>query len=474
MPALLLLLPFGLIDAALAASVTLKPTDDVKTLTSSLAPGDVITFSAGTYEITERLDWSGLGTADQPIVLKAAEGAEVILVSSVNDQTIRIYESSYLTVQGLTLVGAEGWEDGTISPGGIRIESSTNITVTDMAFEELWRTAVYFYGDNSTITFTNNEIGDIVDGYGMYIGCGDASCWTQDSLIAENLIHDLRDDGGYGIYLEHGCQNNVVRDNVMYNLSYRGLLVASTEYGLPNVVEGNAMWGVTDLGLYVTGSAVVRNNLVFNTGSYGIYTKQNSRGTLADAVISHNTIANTTREGLYVEGWATLTGMVLANNVVSNPVGDAFYAGAGQIDEGNYIAGNVMTGKVDGLDPLLGHFIPGHGDADFVDATGWDFYPSSASVLVGAADASGEAYVPATDFNGAERDGASPDAGAYERRETTNPGWQIQEGFKVLGVQGGDGGEAVGGCCSDKQSKGEQAALALPLLAFALRRRRRA
>ena len=50
-------------------------------------------------------------------------------------------------------------------------------------------------------------------------------------------------------------------------------------------------------------------------------------------MISHNTIANTTREGLYVEGWATLTGMVLANNVVSNPVGDAFYAGAGQIDE---------------------------------------------------------------------------------------------------------------------------------------------
>ena len=113
MPALLLLLSLGLIDAAMAASVTLKPTDDVKTLTSSLAPGDVITFSAGTYEITERLDWSGLGTAEQPIVLKAAEGAEVILVSSVNDQAIRIYESSYLTVQGLTLVGAEGWEDGT-------------------------------------------------------------------------------------------------------------------------------------------------------------------------------------------------------------------------------------------------------------------------------------------------------------------------------------------------------------------------
>ena len=133
-----------------------------------------------------------------------------------------------------------------------------------------------------------------------------------------------------------------------------------------------------------------------------------------------------------------------------------------------------MTGKVDGLDPLLGHFIPGHGDADFVDATGWDFYPSSTSVLVGAADPAGEAYVPATDFNGAERDGASPDAGAYERRETTNPGWQIQEGFKVLGVQTGGGGEAVGGCCSDKQSKGEQAALIAPLLAFALRRRRRA
>ena len=49
-----------------------------------------------------------------------------------------------------------------------------------------------------------------------------------------------------------------------------------------------------------------------------------------------------------------------------------------------------------------------------------------------------------------ELDGAAPDVGAYERSTGDNPGWAIQEGFKVPGVDGEPISEEVGGCgCND-------------------------
>lgn len=462
----------ALAPLAQAASVTLNPGDDVKSLTSSLGPGDEIVFNPGTYELTERLDWSGLGTEAAPIVIRGAGTGEVILRSTVNSQAVYIGDSTFITVRDLTIEGGTGWDTGEISPGGVEIRGSANIVVQDVEMRQLNRTAVYLSGDNTQIELVGLHIHDIRDGTAIYAGCGDASCWTQDSLIAESWIHDLDGQYSYGIYLDHGAQNNVLRDNVVYNIVYRALLTASTESGPPNVVEGNAVFGVGDVGVYLAGSAQARNNVVFNVDGYGIHARNNSRDTLEDLVISHNTVANTGRVGIVLESWAGREGMVLANNAVSNPVGEALYAADGNLDEGNLLTGNIATGLVTGLDALAGHFSAGHGDADFVDAANWDFYPSSASLLVGAADPAAEAWVPSTDFNGAPRDGDAPDVGAYERVGSSNPGWAIQEGFKELGIEDNTQTDQVGGCCGSQEGEPAQAALLLPLAALARRRRR--
>lgn len=460
-----------LLGQARAASVTLSPGDDVAAFTSSLLPGDVIQFRAGTYTIPSRLTWVGLGTAEAPIKLQAEAGAEVILEGTMNDYVIVIDDSSYIEVRNLTIRQAEGSE----GVGGIVVDDSSNVLIEDLEIGPLGRTAMYLAGDDSALTVRNNHMHDIGHGSALYAGCGDASCWLQGSTISGNWIHDVVDEYGYGLYIDNGGQDNTVTDNVIYNSTYRGAALTSTEYGPPNVFEGNAIWGVGDIGLLLTGTATVRNNLVFNVGGVGIYARDGGRDTLANLVIAHNTVANSDSHGVYVEGWAAREGMVLANNAVANPTGRAFYAGENHVSEQNRIVGNVFTGLVDGLDPLAGQYTPGNGFGDFMDASGWDFYPSAGSALVGAADPSSESWVPTIDFNGTARSGSSPDVGAYERTVNANPGWAIQEGFKELaGGSNSDPSKQVGGCCSDGGSEDStaQVVFLLPFGLMGWRRRR--
>ena len=88
----------------------------------------------------------------------------------------------------------------------------------------------------------------------------------------------------------------------------------------------------------------------------------------------------------------------------------------------------------------------------------------------------GNAFIPFDDFNGAQRNGARPDAGAYEHDVPGNPGWLIQEGFKDLGDAGNRGGETISrGCCNNSDG-GTRGLVFVPLVALGalLRRRRKA
>jgi hypothetical protein len=66
---------------------------------------------------------------------------------------------------------------------------------------------------------------------------------------------------------------------------------------------------------------------------------------------------------------------------------------------------------------------------DIADAAGRNFYPKNGSLLINKAVGP---CVAQFDFNGTRRDGA-PDIGAYEFTSGTNPGWSVQEGFKIGG-----------------------------------------
>jgi hypothetical protein len=294
-----------------------------------------------------------------------------------------------------------------------------------------------------------------------------------------------------GIYLLPGTQGCTIQHNVIYQAGETGIVVPDTLFGPQNIVFGNAIWQTVNDGMYIYGSALVQNNLIFEIGGDGIETSNENYESLVDLQISHNTIARTDGWGAELRDWYDRPDLVFANNAIANPTGYGLYwedyyynedyygytTTTGE-DTENYISNNVVTGLVDGFDLLhRGSFvIPGGGIADYVSIDDWDFYPTGTSQLRDAGDPAGRAYIPQEDFNGTARDGESPDAGAYEYDGEGNPGWKLAEGFKEYSPsEGRDVTAPRGGCCGGGGNAGEteSQAMLLPLLGLGAFWRRR-
>ncbi len=461
---------------ALAADVSIDVGDDISALTSSLRPGDRVLFAPGTYDLEGTITWVGVGTETEPITIKPNGEGEVIFNNLHGGWGIRVTDSAWISIDGITVQGNED-DYGYPSGSGIEIYNSTDITVMNSLFTDLNGDGIRINSDCRNLVIEKNEVANLANGTGMNIGCGDASCWLQDSIISNNLIHDVLHTG---IYLQPGTQNVEIVDNVIFRAD-RGAYLGPTELGPANLFEGNAVWQTEGDCVAIEGTALVRSNLLFECGDDGIYTNNNDRNGLVDVVISHNTIARTDGHGADLTDAYGSDGFVFANNVIANPTGyglrwDDEYKYYG-VESDNYISHNVVTGLVEGFDPLLypTFVFPGGGFNDFENADNFDFYPTQGASIVDRGDAQGEAYIPDYDFNGIPRDGNAPDVGAYEWDGAGNPGWVIQESFKETGAAANNNRSDLGsgGCCGGGGS-GDQGLLFLPLagLAAALRRRK--
>lgn len=465
----------ALATLAQAASVNVSPGDDLTAVTSSLQPGDVVLFNAGTYVLDGSVYWTGVGTEQAPIEFRAAEGAQVILQNAGGGYVANLENSSWVRLSNLIFEGAD---PEYTQPSGLRIYESSYITVEDCVVRNVWGTALRIEGNAQGMQIRHNELSFTGDGSGLYVGCWDGACWMQDSLIEFNLIHDVQ---GTGIYLNPGSQSLTVENNVIFRTRDSGMWIGNTNFGPQNTIKANAIWQTEGDGMYVRGSALIQNNLVFETGGDGLYTN-NDGEELVDLQISHNTFARNDGYAAYLGDWYDKPDMVFSNNALANTTGygfrwdDDFDPYYNAVETSNYITNNVVTGLVEGFDLLArpGFVIPGGGVGDFVDADNFDFYPTPTSELRDAADAAGNAYLPVDDFNGTQRDGASPDVGAYEYDGEGNPGWVVQEGYKELTEGGGRGGSTVAtGCCGSGKSEGTEAVVLLPLLALGVGVRRR-
>jgi hypothetical protein len=454
-----------LVLPAFAASLEVNPGDDIRALTASLSPGSEVVFYGGTYSLLEPINLVATGTESEPVILRAAEGEVPVLeYAGEAGHIFEIDSSSFITVQGLVFQGGEGWES--LAFEGVEVSNSSDIILQDLEIRQTPRTGIGLFEENARVTVSGCHIHDVYDGAGIYAGYWDGSVWLSEGSISGNWIHDIginpesSDDDG--ISLEVGTNGVEVSNNVIYQTSRGGITTRSTEYSAANRIEGNAIWSGYQWGIRATGSATIRNNLVFLIEGEGIYSSDSERATLESVVVSHNTVADTASYGIRLVDWLGKDGMVLANNLVINPIGLGLYLGdEDSVGEENYMSHNLVSGYVDwweGVDPALkeGVVEPGQGYFDVVDAKIWDFYPSDSSSVRDAGDASGEAYVPETDFNGAAREGDAPDVGAYEYSGSGNPGWDLQEGYKKLGVEGRKSEEVIsGGCCKDKESPAE-------------------
>ena len=426
---------FTLFLAAFASAKThrLSPTDNWFDLLhgNGLRPGDEVILEEGTYSNGRMLELSHVGTKQKPIVIRAADKARVVFRRpDARQNTFNLAGTQYLTIKGLEITGGST---------AIRIYKKDDRMAKFVTLEALH--IHHIEGPAVTCNHRGNLYEGMIfrrnhvhhtggHGEAFYLGSNSASDGKTQAqffhgLIEGNYLHDL--DGpnisqGDGIELKDGSWGNLVRDNVIHDVKYPGIIVYDADGKEPNVLEGNLIFNGADNGIQAAADAIIRNNLIFNCKGAGIYSRDHQSAVVGNLKILHNTVINKEKTALRLipPSKGKYSGPILIAN-------NAFYSGvAMQIPEKNFItfAGNAGSGNIVGR--KLGHAEwKGHGNL-IRDLTK-DLYPRPGSMLIGAANTN---YSASKDFEGRLR-ATSRDSGAY-RFDAKGPAWTIKTGFKPV------------------------------------------
>lgn len=417
----------SIIGTARAATIEVHPGDDFRAAMQNLEAGDTLIMHGGSYVLSGYFELDLVGTASQPITIRAAAGEQPHIHYDGDGQNIvNIVGSRFLVVDGIEFSGGSR---------GIRLIDTSDFTMRNCHVHDTAANAISANdtgNDYARLVFVHNEIdhaGGTAEGF--YLGCNDDGCRVHDSIVANNYIHDL--DGpdvsqGDGIEIKAGSYANVVRDNVIHDTAYPGITLYHADgNGAPNVIERNLVWNSGDNGIQVTGDAVVRNNIVLSAAAAGIGIHPSQGGEVAALVIANNTILKASGDALHISDVAG--DVLVANNALYAANGNAIFAN-GATDRVTLVA-NVGTGSLSGVSggfDARGDMATDFGDADYSGAPPQDLVPR-AGRLVGSADAT---TLAADDFNAMTRFPAL-DVGAYRNDPAGNPGWPLQAGFKQLG-----------------------------------------
>ncbi len=296
----------ALTPASRAASHYLDPPDEAggcdeafEARANALAPGDELVLRAGVYSQSCRRAITVRGRADLPVVIRAADGANVILTrpadNMATENNLEIVDSAHLVIRGLRFRG------GSI---GVRFMGGHDIVFEDNEVFETGISAVTLnYGDHRNLLVQRNHIhhsglidGDGVTGEGIYVGCNDGACRVTDSVFRDNHIHHLRataDGGNDGIEIKPGSGGNRVEGNYIHHTNIGRRFPCIFVYGggeRPNEVINNVLHDCGE-GIQVVADAVVRDNLVFASEISGITAEPHEQvGHVRNLVIANNSV----------------------------------------------------------------------------------------------------------------------------------------------------------------------------------------
>jgi hypothetical protein len=407
--------------ASSAGGAEIGPADDIEVAVAALNPGEELVLRGGTYTFNQNITLRATGTAAEPIVVRAKDGERPILTQATNQQNVvEIRGSSHLVIRGIEFTGGSH---------GIRLMNSDYITIEDCEIHETGDVAISANsgGTYEGLKILRNHIHHTNGtGEGMYLGCNNDACRIANSLIEGNYVHHTNRSTvtqGDGIEIKDGSYANIVRDNVIHDTKYPGILVYSAAgNGAANIIERNVIWNVGDNTVQMAADVVFRNNIVL--GNVAVQSHQS--GSPSNIEFVHNTIIS---PGNAVDVRDVSGPILIANNAVYAE-GTALRLISGDLAQVR-VAGNVGEGGLTGADSGYSN---GNGiandlvDANYAGRPPVNPFPAQGSALIGAGDAD---LSVADDFNGTPRTGAA-DAGANAYQEGGNPGWQISAAFKSI------------------------------------------
>jgi hypothetical protein len=419
----------------------------------NLQPGDEVVLAAGTYSSSARLSIAHIGTQQQPVIIRGAAATGTIITRpDENQNVLNIEGAQHLILRNIEITGGSA---------GIRIGSSIvpgdntqaeYITIEHCHIHHVGNAAITanFEGDiNTGHIFRHNEIHHTSEeGEGFYLGSnndamGNTTGVFRYGLIENNYIHDLDSlqgvTQGDGIEIKDGSYGNIIRNNVIHNTNFPGILVYGADGKVPNIIEGNIIWDSNDNAIQAAADAIIRNNVIFggDSGS-GLASNIHQSASPGNLTIVNNTIFS------HQNYQRALSIANPTNGVFSGPILVANNALYDSSQEGGLalrypllpnimISGNIGIGDIEPAFPPLSinAWSPtGILATDFVDWQELNAFPSNNSTLFNAAEPDYQAFY---DFNGVSRAGSS-DSGAFVFSEN-NPGWTVDlanPGFKVV------------------------------------------
>jgi hypothetical protein len=357
----------------------------------ALQPGDKLEIAAGTYSVERMWDIGVSGTADAPIWIVAAEGAQVVITRPDDKQNVLNVGQGgpvkFLCIRGIEFTGGSH---------GLRLGHCSDVWVDQCHIHHTGEVCLSANSaDTRRLFLTRNHIHH-GDGHaeGMYLGANNGDHIMSESVIALNHIHDCRGDQGDGIEVKQGSWGNLIAENHVHDTQYPCITVYGTAGKPVNIIERNLCYNSADNVMQVQGEAVVRNNVLINGAGAGFASTDHQGKTLNLQVI-HNTILNAAH-AFHGGSWNAREGMILANNILYSRDANALHYANGH-------AGVVSSGNVVFGDGPKNGCVKGRGFEDFpgvtLDGTRHDATPASDARL----DHADEKYLLPADIQGKPR-----------------------------------------------------------------------
>ncbi len=272
-------------------SGVVRPVSNQAELSAAMAaaqPGDTINLASGRYREIHYREGYGhrSGTADQPIVIQAAAGAEAIIDwGQVDDPQVKpvvdIDRREHIKIRGLIVRNRSF---------GLRSAGSRHVTFEHNDVAEVGHSGVVAQVYNNdpnrpstSVTIRCNRIHDTGRvaaefGEGIYIGTGSVSVPdpTSNILIEGNDIFRTSNEG---IDVKHHVTDVTIRHNDLHDLTpyYGGAIslgLNSLDWGPANYrVENNRIWNVSSGRHYAQaiaighGPTIIRDNLIWGIES---------------------------------------------------------------------------------------------------------------------------------------------------------------------------------------------------------------
>ena len=240
-------------------------------------PGDRVVVLKGLYE--ERVTFNVSGREGLPILFEAIGEVVVRGPASLRhwEAVLEIRQKSHLVLKGFKVQDSNWF--------GIGIHGSQHITVTGCSTANTQASGIYVR-DSSDIIVEGNDVASAC----LYEGDrgGSQECISIASVkrfrVSDNRVHDTKGKkhGGEGIDAKESSQDGVIEGNRVWNLERLGIYVDS--------------WNGLAKGI------VVRRNIVHDCSS-GIAVSSEDGGTVEDLRIENNLVYRNRGMGIVVSSW---------------------------------------------------------------------------------------------------------------------------------------------------------------------------